>query len=201
MQKMAKYVIFHTKWGYFGLAGTDSALCRTCLPERTRGKVEARLLGKDSIARFDAGYFKPLQEQIEAYYEGACVNFDPEIPVLLDGFRPFRRRNRAAPPQAVPQGEHLPEILCRLSSHAIECFALTAASADSPPQAAHPSRRRCWSLSSQVKSAAYDSDGENTAFLVKRIARFWLNRCRLLLSSMVWSIDRQCEYPSLRHHC
>jgi methylated-DNA-[protein]-cysteine S-methyltransferase len=89
MQKMTKFVIFHTKWGYFGIAGTESALCRTCLPERKRAKIKAHLLGNNSSAQFDAGYFKPLQEQIKAYYEGSRVNFDPLIPILLDGFRTF----------------------------------------------------------------------------------------------------------------
>jgi methylated-DNA-[protein]-cysteine S-methyltransferase len=89
MQKMTKYVIFHTKWGYFGLAGTDSALCRTCLPGPKSAKIEAGLLGNISAAQFDTGYFKPLQKQIQAYYEGDRVNFDPEIPIILNGFRAF----------------------------------------------------------------------------------------------------------------
>jgi len=89
MQKMTKFVIFRTEWGYFGLAGTESALCRTCLSERKRTKIKARLLGNNSAAQFDAGYFKPLQKQIQAYYEGDLVNFDPEIPIILNGFRDF----------------------------------------------------------------------------------------------------------------
>ncbi|UCE49309.1 MAG: methylated-DNA--[protein]-cysteine S-methyltransferase [Phycisphaerales bacterium] len=89
MQKKAKYVIFRTQWGYFGLAGTESALYRTCLPVRKMAKIEVHLLGNDSAAQFDADYFKSLQKQIVAYYEGDCVNFDPEIPVSLDGFFAF----------------------------------------------------------------------------------------------------------------
>ena len=89
MQKMAKFVIFQTKWGYFGIAGTDSAICRTCLPGPKSAKIEAHLLGNNSAVQFDAGYFKRLQEQIKAYYEGSRVNFDPLIPILLDGFRTF----------------------------------------------------------------------------------------------------------------
>lgn len=89
MQKMTKFVIFRTGWGYFGLAGSESALCRTCLPERKKAKIKAHLLGNDSAAKFDAGYFKPLQKQIQAYYEGDRVNFGPEIPLTLNGFRAF----------------------------------------------------------------------------------------------------------------
>ena len=89
MPKRAKYVIFRTGWGYFGLAGTESALFRTCLPEPKRGKIEAQLLRDLPGARFDRTFFRPLQRQIVAYYEGSRVNFGPEIPVSLDGFRPF----------------------------------------------------------------------------------------------------------------
>lgn len=89
MQKVANYVIFETRWGYFGLAGTESALCRTCLPGPKRRETETHLLRDLPDAQFDAGYFEPLQKQIAAYYEGASVNFGPEIPVSLDGFRAF----------------------------------------------------------------------------------------------------------------
>ena len=89
MQKIEKYVIFRTKWGYFGLSGTESALCRTCLPEPEKDKIKARLLDNTSSAGFDAEYFKPLQERIAAYYEGDRMNFGLEIPLNLNGFRAF----------------------------------------------------------------------------------------------------------------
>lgn len=89
MQDAAKYVIFETRWGYFGLAGTESALCRTCLPRPKWGKIEAQLLKDAPAAQFDQAFFKSLQEQIVAYYDGACVNFSPEIRVALDEFRAF----------------------------------------------------------------------------------------------------------------
>jgi methylated-DNA-[protein]-cysteine S-methyltransferase len=89
MQKVTKYVIFETKWGYFGLAGTDSALCRTCLPESKQARIEAHLLRDVPAAQFDKTFFKSLQKQIVAYYDGSCVNFDLEVPVSLDGFRAF----------------------------------------------------------------------------------------------------------------
>jgi len=91
MQKVIKYVIFQTKWGYFGLAGTKSALCRTQLPGPEPQKIESRLLKNCRYAQFDETFFKRLQERIAAYFEGSCVNFSPDIPVVLDGFGGFSR--------------------------------------------------------------------------------------------------------------
>ena len=91
MQKVIKYVIFQTKWGYFGLAGTKSALCRTRLPGPEPKIIESRLLKNLPGAQFDKTFFKILQEQIAAYFEGSCVNFNPDIPVVLDGFSGFSR--------------------------------------------------------------------------------------------------------------
>jgi len=91
MQKVIKYVIFKTKWGHFGLAGTKSALCRTQLPGPEPKKIESRLLKNCRYAQFDQTFFKILQERIAAYFEGSCVNFSPDIPVVLDGFGGFSR--------------------------------------------------------------------------------------------------------------
>ena len=92
MQKKIKYVIFKTKWGYFGLAGTESALCRTQLPGPEYKKIESRLLKNLPDAQFDDNYFKALQKQITAYFEGSCVNFSPAIPVMLDRLGVFSRK-------------------------------------------------------------------------------------------------------------
>lgn len=92
MQKTVKYVIFKTKWGYFGLAGTESALCRAHLPVPESEKIKSRLLKNCRDAQFDATYFKTLQKQITAYFEGSCVNFSPDIPIVLDGFGTFSRK-------------------------------------------------------------------------------------------------------------
>jgi len=91
MQKLAKYVVFKTKWGYFGLAGTESALCRTRLPEPKPEEIKPLLLKNLPAAHFDKTFFKTLQEQIIAYFEGACVNFGPDIPIVLDGCSDFCR--------------------------------------------------------------------------------------------------------------
>jgi methylated-DNA-[protein]-cysteine S-methyltransferase len=87
-----KYVIFRTKWGYFGLAGTDSILCRTQLPMPERGKIETRILENLPDAEFDKSYFKNLQKQIIAYFNGDSVNFVADIPISLNGFRGFSHR-------------------------------------------------------------------------------------------------------------
>ncbi|MHC4325154.1 MAG: methylated-DNA--[protein]-cysteine S-methyltransferase, partial [Planctomycetota bacterium] len=52
-------------------------------------KIEARLLENLPQAQFDGSFFKKLQKQITAYFEGSCVNFSPDIPVSLDGFGGF----------------------------------------------------------------------------------------------------------------
>ena len=89
---MIKYVIFNTKWGHFGLAGTKSVLCRTQLPATEPKKIESRLLKNLPDAQFDETLFKILQEKIGLYFEGSCVNFSPDIPIALDGFGGFSRK-------------------------------------------------------------------------------------------------------------
>ena len=95
MQKVIKYVVFKTNWGYFGLAGTEFALCRTHLPGPKPEKIKSLLLknlpspNKNSSIEFDTTFFKTIQEQIIAYFEGAGINFSLDIPIALDGFSGF----------------------------------------------------------------------------------------------------------------
>jgi methylated-DNA-[protein]-cysteine S-methyltransferase len=104
MQELLKYTIFKTKWGYFGLAGTEHALCRTCLPLAEPDRVKSRLLehlslmnravnGKHPAPRFesDKSLFKVLQQQITAYFQGAYISFGSDMPIILDGLSPFAR--------------------------------------------------------------------------------------------------------------
>jgi len=88
MQKAIKYTIFKTKWGYFGLVGTEYALCRTQLPGPKREKIKSLLLKNMPAAQFDKSLFTSLQEQITAYFEGSCVDFRT-VPVVLYGFSSF----------------------------------------------------------------------------------------------------------------
>lgn len=91
MQKTVKYVIFKTHWGYFGLAGTESGLCRTCLPEPTSASIKRRLLENLPGADFDEDFFKGLQKQITGYFEGAGVDFS-RVAVTLNGFSIFSQK-------------------------------------------------------------------------------------------------------------
>jgi len=97
MQKETKYTIFKTKWGYFGLAGTtrlsssgsEYGLLRTCLPFSSPEKVKSRLLISLEAPLFEKRLFKTVQDRITAYFEGACVNFASDIPIVLDGLSDF----------------------------------------------------------------------------------------------------------------
>jgi methylated-DNA-[protein]-cysteine S-methyltransferase len=90
MQKIVKYTIFKTKWGYFGLAAIDNGLLRTALPAASRNKVESQLLRYLPDCRFDRDLFRPVQQRIIAYFDGACADFR-NIPVLLVGFGLFAK--------------------------------------------------------------------------------------------------------------
>jgi len=92
MQKVIKYTIFKTKWGYFGLVGNEYSLLRTHLPAPEREKVKRQLLKNLPPARYDKALFKTLQEQITAYFQGTCVSFDKDIPIVLDGLSLFTRQ-------------------------------------------------------------------------------------------------------------
>ena len=89
MQKVTKYAIFQTKWGYFGLAGTEYGLCRTQLPGSNPEKIKTLLLKNLPAAQFDKTFYKILQQQITAYFEGDCVKFSRDIPLILNGFSSF----------------------------------------------------------------------------------------------------------------
>ncbi len=95
MQKAIKYTIFKTRWGYFGLVGTESALLRTHLPAPEPEKIKRQLLknlsfvNRDSRIEFEKALFKTAQEQITAYFDGDCINFSRDFPIILDGFNFF----------------------------------------------------------------------------------------------------------------
>ena len=87
--KMTKYTIFKTRWGYFGLAGTDSAICRTQLPDQNRQKLKSRLLKNLPNPQYDKSFFRTTQNRIIAYFQGKTVNFSTALPLELDGFSQF----------------------------------------------------------------------------------------------------------------
>ena len=91
VQEVLAYCIFKTRWGYFGLAGTQTALLRSCLP-CGREAVAGQLLRGLTDARRQADYFRGLQERIVAYFDGALVIFGPKIPIDLGALGGFSRR-------------------------------------------------------------------------------------------------------------
>ena len=101
MQKIIKYAIFKTRWGYFGLAGTENGLLRTHLPSLKSEKIKSQLLKNLKLVNrassfenqvyrieFDKIFFKAIQERIAAYFDGACINLS-NISIVLDGFSFF----------------------------------------------------------------------------------------------------------------
>ncbi len=96
MQETMKYVIIRTKWGYFGLAGTKSAICRTYLPLSKSEKIKSDILKNLPEAQLDKSYFENIQEQIVTYFNGDNVNFGLDIPITLNGFRGFSYKTLTA---------------------------------------------------------------------------------------------------------
>lgn len=90
MQKTLDYVIFPVKWGYFGIAGGEKGLLRTCLPGPNPEEIKACLLKDIPFAQFNSSFLKRVQEQIAAYFEGPAVGLGPEIPVDLGGLTHFQ---------------------------------------------------------------------------------------------------------------
>jgi methylated-DNA-[protein]-cysteine S-methyltransferase len=91
-----QYAIFETNWGYFAVAGTDSVLCRTCLPSADRQAAQRELLRAlhpthEPLQRVDR-LLPDLQERIVAYFEGENFDFSTDPAVSLDGLSPFDRK-------------------------------------------------------------------------------------------------------------
>jgi len=91
MQKTVKYTIFKTKWGYFGLAGTENSLLRTHLPHANRQIVKKNLLKNLPTPKYDQNLFKSLQNQIKAYFHGKYTDFDDSPLFVLNGLSDFNR--------------------------------------------------------------------------------------------------------------
>ena len=64
----------------------------SCLPCGKREDVKYRLLKSLGGGEFERGLYKDLQGRISAYFERGYVNFNKDIPIILDGFGPFGRR-------------------------------------------------------------------------------------------------------------
>lgn len=92
MKDAILYTIFKTKWGYFGLAGPEKGLCRVCLPMPTTNLVKKNLLKGLNCFKYEKTAFKPIQKLINAYFKGSYVNFDKQIPLLLQNLSPFAKK-------------------------------------------------------------------------------------------------------------
>jgi len=89
VRQLLRYAIFETRWGHFGLAGTDLAIYRTCLPQRNPQRAKAQLLRALPSAREDSGLLRPLQQQIIAYFKGSAVEFDRDMSIAWQDSSPF----------------------------------------------------------------------------------------------------------------
>ncbi len=83
------YSIFKTRWGWFGLLGTEKAVLRTCLPVSFKEAVERRLLNGTKGAIPAKKAFRPIEKDINDYYNGICVDFSC-IGVCFDGLTDFQ---------------------------------------------------------------------------------------------------------------
>ena len=90
-----KYVIFRTRWGYFGLLGGEKGLVRSCLPVASAREAKEPLLVSGGMGKSDATLLGGLQGKIRAYFEGGCVDFS-DTPVAFDGLGEFGAKVLAA---------------------------------------------------------------------------------------------------------
>ena len=75
MEKGLKYVIFKTKWGFFGLLADNTGLLRTILPTRNFQTAKTYLpVGMFRSAKQDEKLYPELQEYIKDYYKGTYIN-------------------------------------------------------------------------------------------------------------------------------
>jgi len=91
MSESLRYVIFRSRWGWFGLLAGERGLLRTSLPVAGRGKAKSVLLKGIGAATCDGRHISELQDKIKAYFEGDCVDF-ADARIELDGFSGFSRQ-------------------------------------------------------------------------------------------------------------
>jgi methylated-DNA-[protein]-cysteine S-methyltransferase len=93
---MYRHTIIETSWGYFGFAGTNQAVCRTCLPVDTPDIARQVLLEGLKIRAdrlpFDAALLPHLQKKVLAYFNGLNVDFSTEIAVDIKKLGSFDRK-------------------------------------------------------------------------------------------------------------
>ena len=85
-----KYVIFKTRWGWFGLAGTEKQLWKSILPLPSRKNVKERILRYFPDAAENKNLHKKVQQKVITYFQGEKIDFD-DLPLCLDNFSYFNR--------------------------------------------------------------------------------------------------------------
>ena len=85
-----RYNIFRTRWGWFGLLGSDKGLLRTYLPARGKEAVIKQILTDAPYAKQSKTSFSVLEKRIFAYYEGNAADFQ-DVSVCLESFSEFQR--------------------------------------------------------------------------------------------------------------
>jgi methylated-DNA-[protein]-cysteine S-methyltransferase len=92
---MLRHAIIETSWGYFGLAGTENTLCRTCLPVDTPALARQVLLEglnttPDQLP-CQPDLLSSLQSRILAYFNGRSADFSTGIAFGLGKMGSFDR--------------------------------------------------------------------------------------------------------------
>ena len=132
MTNSIKYVIFKTKWGYFGLVANTRGLLRTCLPCPDRKITQKYLLAGLNKPQFDKNLLKSLQKKIIAYFEGRVVKFNSDIPFAFNDFGPFIKKVLGACAK-IPYGKTISySQLARLAGKAFAARAVGNALAKNP---------------------------------------------------------------------
>ncbi len=71
-----KYVIFKTRWGFFGLLADDKSILHTVLPTRRFKDTKRYLLvGMFQETKRDLNLCPAMRKSIKAYYEGSYIDF------------------------------------------------------------------------------------------------------------------------------
>ena len=84
-----KYVVFKTRWGWFGLLAGEQGIVRTSLPVSSRTAVLAILLKGCETHELDKLLYKPLQDRIVAYFEGKIEDCESFKDIFLGDLPPF----------------------------------------------------------------------------------------------------------------
>ena len=84
------FTIFPTRWGLFGLAGSQSAIFKTILPLPSKKTVKKLIALGLKNPKFHKNFEKDLQHKIQSFFEGRFVDFS-NVPVYIDYFSQFTR--------------------------------------------------------------------------------------------------------------